>query len=105
MNEVWEKRRNKEDCVTNANGPNKHHRCRFPFFYKGRLWNQCVKSSSPSSGNRICKQFKADKGKEAMPKEGESIMIEYEEKRGGKRTKYYRERKTTICYSEGFKVQ
>ena len=81
-----------EVCFTNNNGPNRHTMCRFPFFYKGMLYNQCLKTPSPSSGNRRCRQFKADKGKEAMPKEGESLMIKYNK---GKRK--------TVCYSEGYK--
>ena len=53
-----------------------------------------MKAPSPSEGNKRCQQFKADKGKEAMPKEGKSIKIIYG-----------RGKRSTICYSEGFKVE
>ena len=80
-----------EDCFTNNNGPNKHAKCRFPFIYKGKYWKDCIKNPSPSKGDRRCQQFKADKGIEAMPKEGESLMI-----------KYNRGRSKTVCYSDRY---
>ena len=93
MNVGWGRTKN-EDCFTNNYGPNRHDRCRFPFYYNGHKFNQCIKDNpSPSSGNRRCKQFKIDQGEDAMPREGESIKI-----------KYNRGRRSTVCYSEGFKV-
>ena len=92
LNEGWGRTKN-EGCFTNDNGPNRHDRCRFPFYYNGRQFSSCLKAPSPSKGNKRCQQFKADKGKEAMPKEGKSIKIIYG-----------RGKRSTICYSEGFKV-
>ena len=46
---------------------------------------------TPSSGNRRCQQFKADKGFKEMPKPGESIKIIYA-----------RGKRSTICYQWGF---
>ena len=42
---------------------------------------------SPTSGNKRCQQFKFDKGKRAMPKTGETLMIMYNKKQ-----------RSTVCY-------
>ena len=78
-----------EDCFTDNFGPNRHDKCRFPYIYEGNLLRHCLKSPSPSSKNRRCKQFEQDKGYSAMPKKGESLMI-----------KYNRGRRSTVCYEQ-----
>ena len=86
-------RTNNEECFTDNFGPNRHDKCRFPFFYEGKLFNDCLKFPSPSSKNRICQQFEQEKGKSSMPTEGDSLMIKYNK---GKRP--------TVCYNQEGRV-
>jgi hypothetical protein len=72
----WGRLRN-EGCFTDDFGPNRHHRCKFPSYYKGKKVMSCQKNESPSAGNIRCQQFKMDKGAKAMPKQGELIRILY----------------------------
>ena len=88
----WGRTRN-QACFTDSYGPNRHDKCRFPYIYEGKLYKHCLKSPSPSSKNRRCKQFEQDKGYSAMPKKGESLMI-----------KYNRGRRSTVCYEQKGRV-
>ena len=86
----WGRLRN-EDCFTDNFGPNRHDKCRSPFYYNGKLFHGCITNmSSPSAGNKRCQQFKLAKGDEAMPKKGESLMIQFN-----------RGKRSTICYHQG----
>ena len=82
----WGRLRN-EDCFTDDHGPNRHARCRFDYFYQGKLYDRCNYMPSPTIGNKRCQQFKLDKGKRAMPKPGETLMIMYNKKQ-----------RSTVCY-------
>ena len=88
----WGRVRN-EDCFTDNFGPNRHDKCRFPFFYDGKLLNSCLMVPSPSSKNRICQQLEQEKGKSSMPTDGDSLMI-----------KYQKGRKLTVCYNQEGRV-
>ena len=91
-NQGWGRIRN-EDCFTDNFGPNRHDRCRFPFFYEGKLYRNCLTNPSPSSKNRRCQQLEQEKGKSSMPTEGDSLMI-----------KYNRGRRATVCYNQEGRV-
>ena len=83
-----------EDCFTDNFGPNRHDKCREPFFYEGRLLKGCQTTlPSPSSKNRICQQLEQEKGESSMPTKDDSLMIKYNK---GKRA--------TVCYNKGGRV-
>ena len=47
-----------EDCTTNDKGPDSFNKCKFPFFIdtpRSKPSNQCVKTKSPSHGDRGCR--------------------------------------------------
>ena len=83
-----------EDCFTDDFGPNRHDKCRKPFYYEGKLYEGCQKTiESPSSKNRRCQQLEQEKGNSSMPTEGDSLMI-----------KYNRGRRATVCYNKEGRV-
>ena len=89
----WGRVRN-EDCFTDNFGPNRHDKCREPFFYEGKRLKGCqMDKPSPSSKNRICQQLEQEKGKSSMPTDGDSLMI-----------KYQKGRKLTVCYNQEGRV-
>ena len=85
----WGQIRN-DACMTDNNGPNRHEQCRFPFIYENKLKHSCQLTTSPSTKNKRCQQFKLDKGLKAMPQKGQSLMILYN-----------RQKRATKCYYEG----
>ena len=46
-------------CITDSKGPNRYLKCRFPFEYQEDIVNDgaCVKGTSPSAEDPICKNF------------------------------------------------
>ena len=46
--------RTQEKCTTNHEGPDPYSKCKYPFRYLNMVWNQCIKSATPSAKNEIC---------------------------------------------------
>ena len=48
------------DCTTGENGPDPLSKCKFPFFideHRSLPFSQCVKTKSPSHGDRGCRRL------------------------------------------------
>lgn len=44
-------------CGTNENGPNPHTQCKFPFTFKGQVFQSCTRMPTPSSHNHVCQEL------------------------------------------------
>ena len=46
------------ECNTNEFGPSPFSKCKFPFDYKNMTFNHCVRSSTPTTGNALCRKLR-----------------------------------------------
>ena len=53
--------RTQEKCTTNHEGPDPYSKCKYPFRYLNMVWNQCIKSPTPSGRNDICMKLNKEK--------------------------------------------
>ena len=46
-----------KDCTTGDKGPDPFSRCKFPFFFRNFLLWGCIKTKSPSHGDKSCRSI------------------------------------------------
>ena len=47
----------KNKCDTNDFGPNPHSVCKFPFQYRGQVFNKCSRMPTPAAMNPVCNEL------------------------------------------------
>ena len=64
-------------CVTSRHGPDPFTRCKFPFIFKNKVWNTCIKTQSPTSLSNVCMELYKKKNKTNLLEKGYDRVSRY----------------------------